>query len=140
MSSQENDIEWTGRPSHLTYLKEYIICFLFFWLVFPIFVFLYKFLTIRTTTYTISQGRLLSSHGILSKTVDELELYRVKDYKVTQSFFQRLFNVGTIELDTSDISHAIFQLRFIKEPIETKDMIRNIVENLRTEKKVLEFD
>ncbi|MGD9210105.1 MAG: PH domain-containing protein [Desulfobacteraceae bacterium] len=121
-------------------MKDYLLCLLFFWLVFPIFVLLYRILIIRTTIYSISQGRLINSHGILSKTFDELELYRVKDYRVTQSFIQRLFKVGTIELITSDKTHPTFSLGLIKDPTETKDMIRNIVENLRTEKKVREFD
>ncbi len=140
MSSQANRLEWTGRPSHLIYMKEYLVCLLFFWLVFPLVVGLYKFLTVRTTTYSISQGRLVSRHGILSKTIDELELYRVKDYRVSQSFLQRLFNVGTVELITSDKTDPIFPLRVIKSPTETKDMIRNMVENLRSEKGVREFD
>ncbi len=140
MSIQENHVEWVGRPSHLAYLKEYIICLLFIWLVFPMFVCLKRFLTIRTTTYAISQGRLISSRGILSKTVDELELYRVKDYRVTQSFFQRIFNVGTVELVTSDKTHAITMLKLIKDPVATKDMIREKVEGLRSEKMVREFD
>lgn len=140
MLEQENRLEWTGRPSHLLYLKDYLLCLLFFFLVFPVFILLYKFLTVRTTTYTLSKGRIVSSHGILSKTFDELELYRVKDYRVTQSFIQRLFNVGTVELITSDKTHSTFSLRAIKDPAETKDMIRNSVESLRTEKKVREFD
>ena len=140
MSTQENNAEWMGRPSHLAFLKEYLVCILFFWLVFPIFVGIKKFLTIRTTTYAVSQGRLISSKGILSKTVDELELYRVKDYRVTQSFFQRLFNVGTVELITSDKTHETTLLYVIKNPVETKDLIRGVVERLRDEKKVREFD
>ena len=140
MSSHANGLNWTGRPSHLTYLKEYIVCLFFFWLVFPMFVCLHKFLTIRTTTYTISQGRLVSSYGIFSKTVDELELYRVKDYRVTQSFFQRLFNLGAVELITSDKTDAVVSLHLIKDPTSIKDMIRNMVEELRDQKGVREFD
>lgn len=141
MSAEEtNGALWNGRPSHLTYFKEYLVCLLFFWLIFPMFVCLHKFLIIRTTTYSISRGRLVGSKGILSKTVDELELYRIKDYRVTQSFVQRLFNVGVVELMTSDKTHPVFSLGVIKEPIATKDMIRELVEDLRTQKMVREFD
>lgn len=140
MSPQNRDLEWNARPSHLTYLKEYIVCLAFFFLIFPVFVGLHKFLTIRTTTYSITRGRLICSYGILSKTVDELELYRVKDYQMTQSFFQRIFNVGMVKLITSDKTHPTIVLGAIKDPAGTMDMLRSLVEDLRTEKKVREFD
>ena len=140
MLPQNKDLEWSARPSHLTYLKEYLVCLIFFWLIFPIVVGLHKFLTVRTTSYTISQGRLICSYGILSKSVDELELYRVKDYRMTQSFFQRIFNVGMVALITSDRTDPTIVLGAIKNPAGTMEMIRSLVEALRDEKKVREFD
>jgi uncharacterized membrane protein YdbT with pleckstrin-like domain len=140
MSPQNRDVEWSARPSHLTYLKEYVVCLLFFWLIYPIFVGLHKFLIIRTTTYTISNGRLICSYGILSKSVDELELYRVKDYRMTQSFFQRMFNVGMVVLITSDKTDPTIVLGALKDPTGTMDLLRSLVEALRDEKKVREFD
>ena len=67
MSEQENRLEWTGRPSHLLYLKDYLLCLLFFWLVFPVFVLLYKFLTVRTTTYLLEPAKVFRLNCKTSK-------------------------------------------------------------------------
>ncbi|MCA9698301.1 MAG: PH domain-containing protein, partial [Myxococcales bacterium] len=45
-----------------------------------------------------------TEHGVLSKTVDSLELWRVLDVKYNQSLIDRIFDNGRITLVSTDQS------------------------------------
>ena len=96
---------WRGTPSQLVNLGWYILWLLLFWLVIPLFILLWQWLVIRNTVYELTSERLKLRSGVLNKHLDEVELYRVRDYKLEQPFFQRLFGLGNIVLQTSDRSH-----------------------------------
>lgn len=80
MSQEEN--VWSGTPSQVVNFGAFIIWGLLFFLVFPLFIILWKWLVVKNTKYEITTERLRTRHGVLSKKTDELELYRVKDYKM----------------------------------------------------------
>ena len=70
----------------------------------------------------ITTQRVILSRGIVSKDIEEVEFYRVKDTKYHQTLFQRLLNVGTITLFSDDatapnLSFVIEQPEFYREQI-----------------------
>ena len=75
--SDERDI-WYGTPSQVINLGSFIFLGLFFWLVIPLLIILWKWLTIKYTKYELTTQRLRTRYGILNKKTDELELYRVR--------------------------------------------------------------
>jgi uncharacterized membrane protein YdbT with pleckstrin-like domain len=93
---------WRGRTSHITNLGTYILCLLFFWLVIPIFVAIWKYIEVRGLQYELTNERFKESSGVLNLRFDELELYRVKDTALMQPIFLRLFGLASIELHTED--------------------------------------
>ena len=74
------------------------------------------------------------------KTIDELELYRVKDYKIHQPLTYRLFGLSKIEINTSDRSHPIVFLDGLEDAPELLNLIRHNVENMRSIKRVSAID
>lgn len=131
---------WRATPSQIINLFNFIFWGLLFWLVIPLFIILWKWLVVKTTKYELSTQRLKLSYGVLNKHFDELELYRVKDYKVEKPFFLRIFHLGNIIITTSDKSHPIFTIKAIKDTEEIIDIIRNLVEVQRNKKSVREVD
>lgn len=85
------------------------------------------------------QDRMTFKEGIFSSKTDFLELYRVKDYKVYQSFFMRIFSIQNIILITSDKSRKIIEIKGVKKS-NVINLIRNQVEEQRRKKGVREFD
>ena len=71
---------------------------------------------------------------------DELELYRVRDYKFEQPFFLRLFSLGNIVLQTSDKSDPQVVLSAIPNGEELREKLRTHVEACRMKKGVREVD
>src|SRR5688500_668573 len=63
---------------------------IYFFLGLPLFYAIWKWLEIRTTRLKITDQRLILRHGVLSKTTNETELYRVRDSKIDEPFFHRI--------------------------------------------------
>lgn len=137
--SAEREV-WFGTPSQVVNLGTFIIMGLFFWLVFPLFIILWKWLVVKNIKYELTTERLRTRYGVLNKKIDELELYRVRDYQFEQPFFLRLFSLGNIVLQTSDRSHPEVTLRAIPDGENLRERLRTHVEACRTTKRVREVD
>jgi uncharacterized membrane protein YdbT with pleckstrin-like domain len=133
---------WSGRPSQITNIKTFILCGLFCWLVIPVFVAAWRWLVIQCIGYELTTQRLKVSHGVLSRRIDELELYRVKDTSFSQSFFQRIFGLASILMTTSDLSSPSVTIYSIAAPQakQLREHIRTLTEELRDRKRVREVD
>ncbi|MEM9354149.1 MAG: PH domain-containing protein [Planctomycetota bacterium] len=129
---------WAGGPSQYINLGLYIACIL----IIPIPYAIYRWLRVRCTQYAVTTERLHLTEGILARTTEELELYRVKDTAFSQSVFERIFSLGTIKLTTSDASHPEVTLQSIPldEAQNVREQIRHITEELRQKKRVREVD
>lgn len=62
---------------------------------------LYPYLRWLTTTYTITDRRIISRSGIISQQGHDLPLHRVLDVTYRRSFLDRLFGCGTLTLLTA---------------------------------------
>jgi uncharacterized membrane protein YdbT with pleckstrin-like domain len=131
---------WTGTPSQVVNLGSFILLGLFFWLVIPLLLILWKWLEVKNTKYELTTQRLRTRYGILNKKTDEIELYRVRDYKLDEPFFLRIFSLGNIILQTSDKSHPTVMLKAITHGEDLREKLRTYVEECRTRKGVREVD
>ncbi len=93
---------------------------------------------ISFTYYSIADGRLYIKRGFFSTHYDEVMLFRVYDVKMVETFWQKLFEVGTVTVYTSDASSVdnkrIVRLVNIKNPLQVRDLISRRVEHAREEK------
>jgi uncharacterized membrane protein YdbT with pleckstrin-like domain len=132
----EEHIEWVGHPSQWQNLGWFLLCLL----LIPIPVALWKWLETRNTIYTLTDQRLKFTRGVFSKTTEDLELYRVRDTKFQQSFFERLVGLGEIELFTTDETSPTIQLPYIAAAESVREKIRGLVEARRDAKRVRYLD
>jgi uncharacterized membrane protein YdbT with pleckstrin-like domain len=136
----EEKVLWKGTPSQLVNFPLYVLWVLLFWLVIPLFIMLWQWLVVRNTIYELTSERLRLRRGVLNKHLDEVELYRVRDYQFEQPFFLRLFGLGNIMLQTSDRSHPAVRLRAVRDGEQLYETIRKAVEESRASKGVRELD
>jgi uncharacterized membrane protein YdbT with pleckstrin-like domain len=139
MAQDEVDI-WEGTPSQVVNLGVFIFGLVLFFLIVPLFYALWKWLVIKNTKYELTSQRLKTHSGVLNKHVDELELYRVKDYKLVQPFFLRIFSLSNVVLETSDRSNPSITIRAIADGNDVREQIRKLVEELRQRRGVREVD
>jgi len=127
---------WSGTSSQLKNFWAFVLCIL----IIPIPWAIYRWLVVKTTTYRLTTERLLTERGILNKTTDTLELYRVRDQQATAPFVQRIFGLQTIQLLTGDTSTPVIVLDFIPTSLGLPDKFRTQVEECRQRKRVRTVD
>ena len=91
---------------------------------------------ISFTKYSLSEDRLFISQGLLNIKDDEVLLYRVRDIDVSRTLWQRLFGVGTVTVMSSDKTMPTLELKNIKDPVTTKELIHQQVEEMKIRRKV----
>jgi uncharacterized membrane protein YdbT with pleckstrin-like domain len=79
--------------------------------------------------YIVSNRRVMQVNGIINKNVIDSSLEKVNDVKMSQSFFGRIFNYGSVEILTaSELGVNLFQR--IEDPVHFKTAMLNAKEKL----------
>ena len=144
----EEKFLWTGHPSQVSNFRYFFWCIVFaiasfITIVGPLIfiaMIIYRILDTRYTVYELSNQRFRNMRGVFSKTVDEVELYRVRDYKVVKPFLLRLFGLAHIQITTRDDSSPEITLRAIRNADKVREMIRNSVEQRRMQTKTRDVE
>lgn len=99
----------------------------------PLVMPLVKTLQVLTTEYRLTTQRLIVRRGILSKTTDEVELFRIRDFIVDEPFWMRLAGLGTVRLLTVDRTHSVIDLKGVAQPMRLRDVVREAVRDRQGE-------
>jgi uncharacterized membrane protein YdbT with pleckstrin-like domain len=67
--------------------------------------------------YRITSRRIVVETGVLSKRLEQIDLYRIADYTVDRPFFQRVMGTGNLLLKTFDKSTPELHVREIKTDV-----------------------
>lgn len=137
---QPEKILYEVSPSQWVFAGGYALCILGSVLVVPLFVMFYNYLRLKTTKYIISTQRIRIRYGIINKITDEIELYRILDYKLREPLALRMFGLAHIELTTMDQTDPIVILTGIKNAQKILDDIRTNAEISRSTSRVSEMD
>jgi membrane protein YdbS with pleckstrin-like domain len=90
--------------------------------------------------YVVTTQRVRVISGIFSKDIQEIELFRVKDTMAHQSFFLRLFGLGTITILSGDERQPRLVLSGVPQAVELREKLRQEVMTLRQRFGVREVD
>ena len=125
----------------VTNLGYYLVCTI----LMPIYgvgiiLFLIRFIKTKFTKFEITNERIIQHSGVFSKTTNETELYRVKDIKLNQPLFLRIFGLSEIILVTTDKTSPSILLNGVKNGNELRNELRIAVEARRDKKGVIERD
>ena len=127
---------WNGSPSQWENAGAFLLASCFAFLVFPLLWAAWRVLVTRCTRYEITSERIQFEQGVLSKRVDELELYRVKDTTFEQPFLLRLVGLGNVLVRSTDGSHPLLVIRAVRDGRVLRENLRGAVEKIRERKRV----
>ena len=127
---------WRGTSSQKKNLVLYILCVL----LVPIPWAIARYLQTKCKVYELTSERLKVTQGVFSKATSTVELYRVKDIEVRQTFWYRLLGLENLHLTTSDVSSPSLLFDAIEVTAGLPDKLRNQVEAIRVQKRVREID
>ena len=140
MEAPTEELVWRGSPSQIVNLPVFVVCFVFCWLVVPIFIALWKWLVVRNIRYELTSERIKLREGVLNKHLNEVELYRARDYRAEQPIYLRVFSLGNVIIGTTDASHPVVVLRAVRDVEHVLELVRRHVEDCRVRKNVRALD
>jgi len=88
------------------------------------------------TRYSLTQDKLVVDTGFISRKEDEIRLYRILDISLDRPLSQRIWGLGTIRLNTADKTLPEISIKRIKNARNVKDMLSEMVEKERDEKRI----
>jgi len=88
------------------------------------------------TRYSLTQDKLVIDTGFISRKEDEIRLYRILDISLDRPLSQRIWGLGTIRLNTADKTLPEISIKRIKNARNVKDMLSEMVEKERDEKRI----
>jgi uncharacterized membrane protein YdbT with pleckstrin-like domain len=93
-------------------------------------------------TYEICRDRLLIRRGIFIKSIDEIELYRVKDVRLDFSIVNQIAGIGTIGVTSSDETTrgSMLTMRHVEQAQARREELRRLVDDARQRRRVREID
>lgn len=93
--TEEERVLFEGRPALLPSLGAYV------WATLTLGIYaLYRLWVVSGIEYKVTTRRVVIETGVLSKKMEQVDLYRIADYSVERPFGQRLVGTGNLSLET----------------------------------------
>ena len=105
-------------------------------------IILIKWVQNLATTYELTEDRLILRKGIFVKSIDEIELYRVKDVRLDFNLINQMAGIGRITIDSSDETtrDAPLVMTSIADAQGRRERLRSLVDTARQKRRVREVD
>ncbi len=141
--SEENPVEartesvlFEGHPAVLARASALVVTILTLGLAALVY-----WLQSRKVRYRITTQRVVVEHGLFSRRMEQIDLYRVIDYVVERPFSQRLMGTGNVLLKTSDRTTPEVRIAGVKtDVVALYERLREATETERQHRSVRVLD
>lgn len=101
-----------------------------------------KWVQNMAATFQVTPERVIVRRGILFKSVDEIELYRVKDVRLDFTLINQLAGIGNITIASSDETTrgGELVLPYVERAQGRREQLRRLVDTARQQRRVREID
>ena len=105
-------------------------------------VLLVKWVQNLAATYEITDERVIIRRGIIFKSIDEIELYRVKDVRLDFTLLNQWAGIGTLCVSSSDETTRAGDLLMthVERAQQRREQLRRLVDTARQKRAVREID
>lgn len=92
--------------------------------------------------FEITEERLVIRRGILFKSIDEIELYRIKDVRIDFTLINQVAGIGTLRVSSSDETtrEGDLVMRHVERAQSRREQLRRLVDTARQKRQVREID
>lgn len=99
----------------------------------------HRWVDLACLSYRFDGGeRVEVSWGILSRNTSSLEVFRIQNVSMRQSFFERMAGVGTVVLETRDETNPVLSLIGMRRPDDLRRSLTEYVQKARRARGVQE--
>lgn len=105
-------------------------------------IFIWRWLENFASKYQVTEERLIIRKGIIAKSVDEIELYRIKDVRINFSIINQIAGIGTLSISSSDETtrEGDLVIRDVEQAQARRETLRRLVDAARQKRRVREID
>jgi membrane protein YdbS with pleckstrin-like domain len=90
-----------------------------------------SFVRLKQFQYALSTRRLTIKQGLISTSIDDIALWRIKDVDVRQTLWERLGGVGSIVIVSTDAVEPVAVLHGVRDPRGVQRQLRNQIDRCR---------
>jgi uncharacterized membrane protein YdbT with pleckstrin-like domain len=102
-------------------------------------IMLYGCLYLNNLSFVITSEQLIIEYGVLHRTSDYIELYRIVDFCEHRDILEQLFGLKTVSVYSGDRTKPKLDIYGIRERIDAVGIIRERVEYNKQKKGVYEI-
>ncbi len=128
---------WQGRPNWRAFAGATVLG----WVLAPVLVGLVLLAVLgakkRSVAWMVSSRRIEIERGWLSRRIDTLELWRVKDLEFRQGLWDRLVGVSTIVVTAHDEKDPVVEIRGLPSDRSIYDQLSNAIMTARQQRGVM---
>ena len=88
-------------------------------------------LTVIGSRYRVTTERLFVERGILSQTIDQMELIRIDDVRLHRTLLDRIFGLGTVKVLSTDATDKEIVIEGISQPEKVAEVMRDRMRKMR---------
>jgi membrane protein YdbS with pleckstrin-like domain/DNA-directed RNA polymerase subunit RPC12/RpoP len=123
---------WEGHTSHMYFLGAHILWGIIAILTLGIGLLgnLYYFLSAKSMRYKLTNKRLLTEKGVLSKHTAEVAIKDIRSINMKQGIFEKIFGLGTVEIGTAGTAGIEITFAGISQAPKVKDQITKLKNEL----------
>lgn len=100
---------------------------------------LYRSLYLWMIRYYVTSEQLIIKHGVLKRTCDYIELYRIVDFCESRNILELMFGLKTVSIYSGDRTNPRLDIYGIRERLDVVSAIRERVEYNKLRKGVYEI-
>jgi len=127
---------YEGSPSWKAWFWSYVLAWILAVAVVGLVWLLVLSLVRKATRYKITDRNIDTERGVFSKTIETLQLWRVRDIDFRQSFFERMLGIATIHVFTKDVTDPELALKGLPASREIFDKLKDAAELARQQRVV----
>ena len=81
-------------------------------------------MNVKFIVYRVTTERIETEKGWISKKIDNVDLFRVKDVRLQIGIFDRLIGIGDVGILSSDMTDPSISLRGLHDPRPLYDRLK----------------
>lgn len=112
VADEPEETLFEGRPA----LVPDVLTLIFVILTLGLYL-LYRYFRVLGLKFRVTTRRVVVETGVLSKKLEQVDLYRITDYSVERPFLQRLLGSGNLVLLTVDRTQQTLRLNSLKTDV-----------------------
>ena len=138
--SPAEEIIWEGQPTWRAWAGDWILG----WVLLPVVVGLFflgaVWMRTRSNRWKLTSRRIEIEHGLLSKRIETLELWRVRDVEYRQSLLDRMVGVARFAITAHDGGVPALEVRGAPGDRATYDRLMVAVMEARKQRGVMNLN